>query len=272
MQIPTSAASGSPPITGDSISLEQLSRRFGRKVVLDHLNLKVGDGVCGLLGPNGAGKTTLLHTLATTLVPSSGTFQLLGLDPRHAEQLREIRRRSGYMPQHFGYYSAFTAQQFVEYVALLKEVPPARAGAAAKNALHQLDLGPIAHRPLHVLSGGQVQRVGMAQAVVNSPDLLLLDEPTAGLDPRQRLQFRRLLRQLGRQCTVLLSTHILEDISSMCDTVVVIDGGSIRFHGTPALLEHQGEHTSDIPEATPLERGYLAVTRFAVAAPSVPVE
>jgi ABC-type multidrug transport system ATPase subunit len=225
------------------------------------VSLDVGPGVLGLLGPNGAGKTSLLRTLATVLPPSSGQVRLLGHDPGHAAGRREIRRRLGYLPQNLGYYPAFTVVEIIEYFALLKEMPPARVPRAVAEAVERVDLGPKARARLRTLSGGMLRRVGIAQAIVNDPDLLLLDEPTAGLDPEQRVGFRALLRDLGQRATVVVSTHLVEDVGAACSQVALMDAGRIVFRGTPEELTARGE-AGGVGDA-PLERGYSAVLQAA---------
>ena len=245
----------------DRIELTSITRSFGGNRAVDGVSLKAGPGVLGLLGPNGAGKTSLLRMLATVLPPSSGQIRLLGRDPKNTAQRREIRRRLGYLPQNLGYYPAFTVVEFVEYFALLKEVPPARVKQAVTAAVERVDLGAKAKAKLRTLSGGMLRRVGIAQATVNDPDLLLLDEPTAGLDPEQRVGFRALLRDLGQAATVVVSTHLVEDVGAACSQVALMDAGQIVFRGTPAQLESHGEG-HDVGDA-PLERGYSAVLHAA---------
>jgi len=249
----------------DRIELTSITRSFGGNRAVDGVSLKAGPGVLGLLGPNGAGKTSLLRMLATVLPPSSGQIRLLGRDPKNTAQRREIRRRLGYLPQNLGYYPAFTVVEFVEYFALLKEVPPARVKQAVTAAVERVDLGAKAKAKLRTLSGGMLRRVGIAQATVNDPDLLLLDEPTAGLDPEQRVGFRALLRDLGQAATVVVSTHLVEDVGAACSQVALMDAGQIVFRGTPAQLESHGEG-HDVGDA-PLERGYSAVLQAARSAP-----
>jgi ABC-2 type transport system ATP-binding protein len=244
-----------------NIELTSVSRSFGRNKAVDGVSLAVGPGVLGILGPNGAGKTSLLRMLATVLPPSSGEIRLLGRDPKHATQRREIRRRLGYLPQNLGYYPAFTVVEFVEYFALLKEVPTGRVPRAVATAVERADLGAKAKARLRTLSGGMLRRVGIAQALVNDPDLLLLDEPTAGLDPEQRVGFRALLRELGQTATVVVSTHLVEDVGAACSEVALMDAGHIVFRGTPAELMGRGAG-HDVGDA-PLERGYSAVLQAA---------
>jgi ABC-type multidrug transport system ATPase subunit len=240
-----------------NIDTDELTRRFRRTQAVAGVDLQVGPGVFGLLGPNGAGKTSLLRMMATVLQPSSGRLQLLGRDPANYGQRREIRRRLGYLPQNLGYYPGFTVVEFVEYFALLKEMPPARIPAAVAAAVERVELGERAKSKLRTLSGGMLRRVGIAQAIVNDPELLLLDEPTAGLDPEQRVQFRAVLREFGETATVVVSTHLVEDVGAACTEVALMDRGHIVFRGTPDELKVRGVGHS-LGDA-PLERGYSAV-------------
>jgi ABC-type multidrug transport system ATPase subunit len=240
-----------------NVEITDLTRRLGRTQAVAGVDLAAGPGVFGLLGPNGAGKTTLLRMMATVIPPTSGTLRLLGRDPGSYGPRKEIRRRLGYLPQNLGYYPGFTVVEFVEYFALLKEMPAARIPAAVATAVERVDLGSKAKAKLRTLSGGMLRRVGIAQAIVNDPELLLLDEPTAGLDPEQRVAFRALLRDLGQRATVVVSTHLVEDVGAACGEVALMDEGMIVFHGTPDELTIRGEGhgTGDAP----LERGYSAV-------------
>jgi ABC-2 type transport system ATP-binding protein len=240
-----------------NVEISGLTRRFGRTMAVAGVDLQAGPGVFGLLGPNGAGKTSLLRMMATAVPPTSGRLRLLGRDPGSYGPRREIRRRLGYLPQNLGYYPGFTVAEFVEYFALLKEMPVARVPAAVAAAVDRVELGGKAKARLRTLSGGMLRRAGIAQAIVNEPELLLLDEPTAGLDPEQRVAFRGLLRELGTRATVVVSTHLVEDVGAACAQVALMDQGKIVFHGTPGDLTAAGEGhgTGDAP----LERGYSAV-------------
>jgi ABC-2 type transport system ATP-binding protein len=251
-----------------NVEISDVTRRFGRTQAVAGVTMETGPGVFGLLGPNGAGKTTLLRMMATVIPPSSGHMRLLGRDPGGYGPRREIRRKLGYLPQNLGYYPGFTVAEFVEYFALLKEMPPSRARQAAATAIERFDLDGRARAKLRTLSGGMLRRAGIAQAIVNEPELLLLDEPTAGLDPEQRVAFRALLRDLGARATVLVSTHLVEDVGAACGEVALMDAGKIVFQGTPDELAAHGED-SDAAGDAPLERGYsavLAAARSAVAA------
>jgi ABC-2 type transport system ATP-binding protein len=248
-----------------NVEITGLTRRFGRTQAVAGVDLEAGPGVFGLLGPNGAGKTSLLRMLATVIPPTSGRLRLLGRDPGSYGPRREIRRRLGYLPQNLGYYPSFTVAEFVEYFALLKEMPAYRVPAAVATAIEQVELGDKARSKLRTLSGGMLRRVGIAQAIVNEPDLLLLDEPTAGLDPQQRVSFRAMLRDLGQHATVIVSTHLVEDVGAACTQVALMDAGKIVFHGTPTELTDRAEGTDAAGDA-PLERGYSAVLATARSA------
>jgi ABC-type multidrug transport system ATPase subunit len=233
-------------------------RSFGKNKAVAGVGLQLGTGVFGLLGPNGAGKTSLLRMLATVLPPTSGEIRLLDRDLRRPAARREIRRRLGYLPQNLGYYPSFTVVEFIEYFALLKEMPSSTVSKAVAEAVKRVDLGAKAKAKLRTLSGGMLRRVGIAQAIVNRPELLLLDEPTAGLDPEQRVQFRALLRSLGESATVIVSTHLVEDVGAACSEVALMSGGKIVFGGTSEELTARGEGSGAAGDA-PLERGYSAV-------------
>ncbi|MGW6932635.1 ABC transporter ATP-binding protein [Lentzea sp. NPDC054927] len=223
-----------------------------RRLAVDGVTLTMSRGVHGLLGPNGAGKTTLIRALATVLRPTSGTLTLLG-----GMDLRALRRRIGYLPQEFGHYRRFTVREFVEYMAWLKEMPAREIPGAVQRAVERVGLADRADDRLKTLSGGMVRRVGIAQAIVNDPEILLLDEPTAGLDPAQRLRFRDLLTELGADACVVVSTHLVEDVAAACTDVVLLADGKLVFQGTPAQLAAAGteEHAGD----SPIERGYSAL-------------
>jgi ABC-type multidrug transport system ATPase subunit len=241
-----------------NVEITDVTRRFGRTLAVAGVTLEAGPGVFGLLGPNGAGKTSLLRVLGTVIPPSSGRIRLLGRDPGGPGQRRQIRRRLGYLPQNLGYYPRFTVMEFVEYFALLKEMPSAQVHRAVAVAIERAGLGDKPRAKLHSLSGGMLRRVGIAQAIVNEPELLLLDEPTAGLDPEQRVAFRALLRTLGQRATIIVSTHLVEDVGTACTEVALMDRGKIVFRGTVDELTTRGEGTT-APGDAPLERGYSAV-------------
>ena len=205
--------------------------RAGRHLAVDGLDLTLDTGVHGLLGPNGAGKTTLMKALATVTRPHGGELRARRHRRRRGD-LREIRRQVGYLPQSFGFYPRYTAREFVEYLAWLKEMPRAAIPGAVERALDRVGLADRADSRMKTLSGGMVRRVGIAQAIVNDPRILLLDEPTAGLDPEQRVSFRALLRELGGDGCVVVSTHLVEDVAAACDDAILIERGRLVFRGS----------------------------------------
>ena len=257
-----SEAELTPATWGHTVRAHGLRVRVGRHLAVTGLDLHIGVGVHGLLGPNGAGKTTVMRALATVLRPAGGTLELLG-QPVHERRadLRRIRRMVGYLPQEFGYYPKFTVRDFVEYVAWLKEVPKADVPGAAQRAIEKVGLAERAGSKLKQLSGGMLRRAGVAQAIVNEPALLLLDEPTVGLDPEQRMAFRELLRDLGSDTCVLVSTHLVEDVVASCTDVVIANAGRVVWRGTPAELSDRGG-TGD-PGDNAAERGYSVLIRRA---------
>ncbi|MFG1606318.1 ATP-binding cassette domain-containing protein [Actinoplanes sp. NPDC049265] len=248
-----------------AVTAAALRLRTGGHLAVRGIDLHLGAGVHGLLGPNGAGKTTLIRALATVLRPAGGTLTLLGHSTGTgrasawpaARQLRTVRAALGYLPQDFGYYPRFTVDEFVEYMAWLKGVPRAGRRRAVRSAIERVGLAERARSRMKALSGGMLRRAGIAQAIVNEPDLLLLDEPTVGLDPQQRLDFRALLRELGERSCVVVSTHLVEDVAAACSNVLVIDAGTSVFQGTPAAVAAAGR--PDDPGDSPMERGFSAL-------------
>jgi ABC-2 type transport system ATP-binding protein len=225
-------------VSTSTVELKGVGKRYGRTDALVDVDLAFGDGVTGLLGPNGAGKTTLLRIVATSIAADSGEVRLLGREPRHSDaDVTEVRRELGYLPQELGYPSDMTAFGFVEYVAVLKEWDDrARRTGEVRRVLELVDLTDQSTVRVSRLSGGQRRRVGLAQAMIGDPRLLVLDEPTTGLDPAQRADLRRTLSSLGHRSTVLLSTHQTEDVAALCERVVVLAEGTIRFDGAVTEL------------------------------------
>jgi len=243
-----------------AVHAEGLRVRAGRRMAVDGLDLALGPGIHGLLGPNGAGKTTLMRALATVLRPADGSLELLGHRVTGMADLRAVRRQIGYLPQEFGFYRRFTVREFVEYLAWLKQMPPREVPAAVQRAIERVGLTDRANHKMKTLSGGMRRRVGIAQAIVNDPQILLLDEPTAGLDPDQRLQFRALLRDLGADTCVVVSTHLVEDVAAACTDVLLIDEGKLVFKGGPPDLA-AAAGTGDVAGDSPTERGYSEIMR-----------
>jgi ABC-2 type transport system ATP-binding protein len=220
-----------------AVRVEGLSRRYGSTRALDGVDLTLERGITGLLGPNGAGKTTLLSILATVSEPDGGQVSVFGLDPADGAERVEIRRRLGYLPQELGYHRHFTVAAFLDYVAILKEITHRRRRAEeVARVLAVTGLEDRARSRIRTLSGGMRQRLGIAQALLGGPELLILDEPTAGLDPEQRLRFRELLSGLPGDPVIVLATHQADDIAAICPKVVVLLRGQVHFAGTPAEL------------------------------------
>jgi ABC-2 type transport system ATP-binding protein len=220
-----------------AVRVEGLSRRYGGIRALDAVDLSLERGITGLLGPNGAGKTTLLSVLATVNEPDGGRVSVFGLDPADKTERVEIRRRLGYLPQNLGYHRHFTAAAFLDYMAILKEiVDPRRRAEEVARVLAAVGLERSGRRRIRTLSGGMRQRLGIAQAMLGDPELLILDEPTAGLDPEQKLRFREALSELPGDPVIVLSTHQVDDIAAMCPRVIVLHEGQVRFAGTPTAL------------------------------------
>jgi ABC-2 type transport system ATP-binding protein len=224
------------------VELADVTKRYGSVRALDEVTLDMGPGITGLLGPNGAGKTTLIRILATLMSPSTGSVRIDGLDPLNGRDRLHIRRRLGYLPQELTLYPRFTVFEFVDYLAILKEQKNRRERhRKVRAALDAVGITDLSRRRIKTLSGGMARRVGIAQALVAEPDLLLLDEPTVGLDPEQRARFRELIAGLGQGRQVILSTHLVEDVAAICNSVIVLWEARVLFHGTPQELRAQAE-------------------------------
>jgi len=220
-------------MSAPTIRLSGVGKSFRGTAALADLDLELHQGVVGLLGPNGAGKTTLLRILATVTGADTGSVRILGRDPADGSERVEIRRQLGYLPQELGYPRGFTTYGFVDYMAVLKEWEEATARRAeVRRVLDQVGLGDRPTKRIRALSGGQRRRVGLAQALLGSPRLLILDEPTTGLDPEQRVSLRHVLAEVGRDATVVVATHQTEDVAALCEHVVVLDEGAVRFDGS----------------------------------------
>lgn len=220
------------------ITIRNITKTYrGHITALDGIDLDIGTGMFGLLGANGAGKTTLLRVLAGILAADSGTIRIDGHDLTTSEGKRAVKRDLGYLPQELGVYPDLTARGFLDYIAILKGMDRRRQRRAAiAEALDLAGLVEVADRKLKTYSGGMKRRVGIAQALLNHPRLLIVDEPTAGLDPGERVRFRALLSALAADRTVLLSTHIVEDIASTCRDLAVLARGRLLYSGDTAGL------------------------------------
>lgn len=220
------------------IIVERLTKVYGGKVkALAGVDLEIPTGMFGLLGPNGAGKTTLMRILAGILKPTSGTVRVGDHDATADAGRTSIKRVLGYLPQDLGLYPDLSAAEFLDYVGILKGLENKRARRhRVEELLEIVSLGDVAKRKLKGFSGGMKRRVGIAQALLNDPRLLIVDEPTAGLDPEERIRFRNLLSDLAGDRTVLLSTHIVEDVAQTSRNLAVLAGGRVIFRGTTSGL------------------------------------
>ncbi|HSU74686.1 MAG TPA: ATP-binding cassette domain-containing protein [Terrabacter sp.] len=235
----SSGSTGSAGSTGPTtVSLRSVTKRYRSLAALDGVDLDLGPGITGLLGPNGAGKTTMLRVMATVLRPDAGDVRLLGRDPGRPDARTEIRRRLGYQPQELGFPRGFSAFAFVDYMAVLKEWADRDCRTAeVRRVLDLVGLGDVATKRISRLSGGQRRRVALAQALLGTPELLVLDEPTTGLDPEQRASLRGVLAEIAATSTMVISTHQTEDVAALCSRVVVLDAGHVHFDGTvPGLV------------------------------------
>lgn len=219
------------------LTIDRLTKQFGAKIAVDRVSAKLRPGVYGLLGANGAGKTTLMRMVCDVLRPTSGQILLDGADVR--ELGADYRARLGYLPQDFGYYPDFTALDFMEYLAALKGLPRREARERSLDLLDGVGLGDAARQKIRTFSGGMKQRLGIAQAVVNDPDILVLDEPTAGLDPKERVRFRNLIASFAQDKVVILSTHIVSDVEYIADEIFVMRAGSFVMRGAPDEVTSQ---------------------------------
>jgi ABC-2 type transport system ATP-binding protein len=216
------------------LTIERLSKRYGREFALHQLSLRCEPGMLGLVGPNGAGKTSLMRMIATLLEPTEGTICWNGQDIRtHGQALRQVL---GYLPQDFGVYPEFTGRQFLRYLAAMKGLPSDCIHRRVDEALEMVNLEQVADRKLPTYSGGMKQRIGIAQALLNDPELLIVDEPTAGLDPSERVRFRTLLSSLTRNRIIILSTHIISDVEAVANRLLLLQKGHVLADTTPPAL------------------------------------
>lgn len=217
------------------LTIDHVSKRYGATTLaLQDFSLELGSGILGLLGPNGAGKTTLMSILATITKPTSGTIQWNGTDL--AADPNAIRSVLGYLPQDFGVYPNLNAVEFLEYLAAVKGLDSASARRRIDELLNLVNLTDVRKRPLGGYSGGMRQRIGIAQALLNDPKLLIVDEPTAGLDPEERVRFRNLLSDLSGDRIVILSTHIVSDVEATATDIALIAQGTLVAHAAPEDL------------------------------------
>jgi ABC-type multidrug transport system ATPase subunit len=220
------------------LTIENLTHVYGNGTrALDNVSLAIPKGMFGLLGPNGAGKSTLMRSIATLQTPTSGSIRFGDIDViRNPEQLRRVL---GYLPQDFGVYPRVSAYDMLDHMAVLKGISNGKDRKQTVEALlHQVNLWPVRGKALAGFSGGMRQRFGIAQALIGNPELIIVDEPTAGLDPEERNRFLNLLAEVGENVVVILSTHIVEDVTDLCPRMAVLAGGKIQLEGSPLELTH----------------------------------
>lgn len=215
------------------LTINNLTKTYGNKVkALDNINLKIGKGMFGLLGPNGAGKSTLMRTIATLQSPDSGEINFNEIDVLK-DQL-SLRKILGYLPQSFGVYPKMSAEELLNYFALLKGISVKKERDELVNELLDItNLQDVKKKNVDGYSGGMKQRFGIAQLLLNDPKLIIVDEPTAGLDPAERQRFLNVLREVGTNCTVIFSTHIVDDVKELCNDMAILNGGRILKHIKP---------------------------------------
>ena len=208
--------------------IDRLSKQYKNKIAVDRISLTLHQGVYGLLGANGAGKTTLMRMLCGILRPTSGTVMFENMDV----STEDYRKELGYLPQDFGYYPNFTGRDFLMYMAVLKGMTKSRAQKRCAKLLDEVGLKEMGDKKIKTYSGGMKQRLGIAQALLSHTRILILDEPTAGLDPKERVRFRDMIAALGKESIVILSTHIVSDIEHIADRILLMKDGQIIFNGT----------------------------------------
>lgn len=222
------------------IEITDLTKTYsGNVTALRSITLEIGPGMFGLVGPNGAGKTSLMRILAGLIQPTSGQVHIFGHDVTRPAGQMAVKAQLGYLPQELGLYPNLTAFEFLDYIARLKGLTRQASRQQVAEALAQVHLTEVAQRRLKTYSGGMKRRVGIAQALLGQPRLVIVDEPTVGLDPEERVRLRNLLSDLAGRCTVILSTHIIEDISQSCRALAVMSQGQVLFQGNPRDLMAQ---------------------------------
>lgn len=236
------------------IIIDNLSKRYGKKEALKAVSLTIPSGMYGLLGRNGAGKTSLMRILATLSAPTSGDILMNGISIKDTAKIREM---VGYLPQDFSMYKNMTVWGAMDYLGLLSNLPDAARKERIITLLERVNLQNNARTKVKALSGGMKRRLGIAQALLNNPEILIVDEPTAGLDPEERIRFRNLLSEFADERIVLLSTHIASDIEAACENVAVLNNGNLIFNGSVEELARQAEGRVYLITASKKEDTYI---------------
>lgn len=221
------------------IKISNLTKKFGNKIVLDNIDLEISSGMFGLLGRNGAGKTTLMRIIATLLTKNQGNITICGIP---VENTKDIRKIVGYLPQDFSMYPSMKVYEAMDYLGVLSNIPKQERKKIIPNLLDKVNLLDYQNIRVKALSGGMKRRLGIAQAIMHSPKVLIVDEPTAGLDPEERIRFRNLLSEIAKDRIVILSTHIVGDIEATCQNIAILNKGKIIYKGTTEELVKQAEN------------------------------
>ena len=252
-----------------TITISNLTKTYAGKVqALKGIDLTIGTGMFGLVGPNGAGKTTLMRLLAGLMRPTTGDIRVFGHDMGTHDGKYAAKALLGYLPQELGLYPNLTAREFLDYIAILKGVTNTQQRQQQiTDLLDVVRLTDVANRRLKTYSGGMKRRIGIAQALLGDPKLLIVDEPTVGLDPEERVRIRNLLSDMAHRCTVILSTHIIEDISHSCNDLAIMSSGGVLFRGSPAQMiqQAQGKVWHVVTDGARPNHGLIVVSTLQVA-------
>lgn len=225
----------------NTIIIKNLTKQYGKHTALNNISLELHNGMFGLLGANGAGKTTLMNMITTLLDPTCGTILVNGKDV--VKEKIDVRKLVGFLPQEFNVYPELTAYEFMDYIARLNHIKNKKPRQALiLSLLEKVNLSHVANKKIGGFSGGMKRRLGIAQALIKDPQILIVDEPTAGLDPEERIRFRTMLVELSKDKIVILSTHIVEDISASCEHIALLNKGNILFSGTPQTFISSATH------------------------------